>query len=81
MELKQNAPVLLQTCQLWAVLSALSTSQQGTASAERLRSLAKWEAEFPELPVIAGLGFSLVDLKGRVRMPQAKCWRHYRYGH
>jgi len=64
MELKQNAPVLLQTCQLWAVLSALSTSQQGTASAERLRSLAKWEAEFPELPVIAGLGFSLVDLQG-----------------
>lgn len=79
MELKQNAPVLLQTCQLWAVLSALSTSQQGTAGGERLRSLAKWEAELPELPVIAGLGFSLVDLQGRVRMPQAKCWRHYRY--
>ena len=65
MELKQNAPVLLQTCQLWAVLSALSTSQQGTAGGEHLRSLAKWEAELPELPIIAGLGFSLVDLQGK----------------
>jgi len=64
MELKQNAPVLLQTCQLWAVLSALATSQQVTAGGEHLRSLAKWEAELPELPVIAGLGFSLVDLQG-----------------
>jgi len=62
-EAKQNAPVLLQTCQLWAVLSALSTSQ-GIERGERLRSLADWEVKLPELHIIEGLSFSLIDLQG-----------------
>ena len=60
----RSAPVLLQTCQLWAVLSALSTSQ-GIEGGERMRSLADWEVKLPELPVIEGLSFSLVDLQGQ----------------
>eukprot|EP00434_Breviolum_minutum_P001790 symbB.v1.2.001585.t1/scaffold88.1/size340390/20 len=63
MEAKQNAPVLLQTCQLWAVLSALSTSQ-GIERGERMRSLSDWEVKLPELPIIEGLSFSLIDLQG-----------------
>jgi len=63
MEAKQNAPVLLQTCQLWAVLSALSTSQS-IEGGERMRSLADWEVKLPELHIIGGLTFSLIDLEG-----------------
>ena len=62
MEAKQNAPVLLQTCQLWAVLSALSTSQSIEGGE---RSLADWEVKLPELPIIEGLSFSLIDLEGQ----------------
>ena len=62
MEAKQSAPVLLQTCQLWAVLSALS---QGIERGERLRSLADWEVKLPELHIIEGLSFSLIDLEGQ----------------
>ena len=64
MEAKQSAPVLLQTCQLWAVLSALSTSQ-GIERGERMRSLADWEVKLPELHIIEGLSFSLIDLQGQ----------------
>ena len=64
MEAKQNAPVLLQTCQLWAVLSTLSTSQ-GIEGGERMRSLADWEVKLPELHIIEGLSFSLIDLEGQ----------------
>lgn len=66
-EVKQNAPILLQTCQLWAVLSALSTSQKGMQHGDRLRSLADWKANLPELPFIQGISFSLIDVQGRRR--------------
>lgn len=61
---KQNAPILLQTCQLWAVLSALSTSHKGNQHGDRLRSLADWKANLPELPFIQGISFSLIDVQG-----------------
>ena len=67
MDVKQTAPILLQTCQLWAVLSVLSVSQ-GTEHGENFRSLAEWKAKLPELPVIEGLSFSLIDLQGRTWM-------------
>lgn len=71
MEAKQNAPVLLQTCQLWAVLSALSTSQV-TEGGER--SLADWEVKLPELHIIEGLSFSLIDLQGKGEKQQTQEW-------
>ena len=73
MDVKQTAPILLQTCQLWAVLSALSVSQ-GTENGERLRSLAEWKAKLPELPVMEGLSFSLIDLQGRAGIRIRKRW-------
>jgi len=73
MEAKQNAPVLLQTCQLWAVLSALSTSQS-IEGGERMRSLADWEVKLPELHIIGGLTFSLIDLEGKGEKQQTQEW-------
>jgi len=55
-ELKQSVPLLLQCCQVWAVLSALAVSRQGRRQGKDLL--------LPELPYIRGLSFSLVDLQG-----------------
>lgn len=44
------------------MLSALSTSQV-TEGGER--SLADWEMNLPELHIIEGLSFSLIDLQGQ----------------
>ena len=63
-ELKQKAPLLLQSSQLWAVLSALSISEQGRQKGEHLRSFTNFEVKMPELPYIRGLRFSLTDLQG-----------------
>ena len=71
MEAKQSAPVLLQTCQLWGVLSALS---QGIERGERIRSLPDWEVKFPELHIIEGLSFSLIDLEGKGEKHRAQEW-------
>lgn len=49
------------------MLSALSTSQKGTQHGDRLRSLADWKANLPELPFIQGVSFSLIDLQGKRR--------------
>eukprot|EP00435_Cladocopium_sp_Y103_P023760 s2091_g5.t1 len=63
-ELKQKAPLLLQSSQLWAVLSALSISEQGRQRGEHMRSFTNFEVKMPELPYIRGLRFSLIDLQG-----------------
>ena len=63
-ELKEKAPLLLQSSQLWAVLSELSISEQGRQKGEHLRSFTNFEVKMPELPYIQGLRFSLIDLQG-----------------
>eukprot|EP00435_Cladocopium_sp_Y103_P027397 s2091_g6.t1 len=63
-DLKQKAPLLLQSSQLWAVLSALSISEQGRQRGEHMRSFTNFEVKMPELPYIRGLRFSLIDLQG-----------------
>jgi len=61
--LKRQAPILLQMCQLWAILAYLSTNSSSLAMAARVGDHHLASANFWEVPYVHGALLSLQDLK------------------
>ncbi|CAJ1330203.1 unnamed protein product [Effrenium voratum] len=57
-QLRVQAPILLQLCQLWTVVATLSSSQEGSNNSKEPSTTALWE-----LPYIQALQLSLSNLK------------------
>eukprot|EP00435_Cladocopium_sp_Y103_P042205 s268_g11.t1 len=65
-QVKAQAPILLQTCQLWVVLANLSTSSSARETEQSTQQLHLGDSDsngFWEVPYLQALQFSVADLK------------------